>query len=196
MANLTDLVGLFDGLPVSDGLVAALIAALVALVGTARHYRRTGRLPLTRLPWRSLRRLGYAARREWFTNGRPTTLVDLGDDLETARERFAEAGFMPEWPLSYHYHGEDANLARYYYDATREFPHRQFHVRLFVEDGTAHVYAHEEPSALHHPQAHLAENDMSDATEWAATAYEQAGGDGTVGGLTALDPRLWAKGRE
>lgn len=189
---MRELLDLLRDLPVSDGLLAALVPVLVGLVGVARHYLRTGRLPLTRLPWRSLRRVVYAARADYFTHGRPSTLVDLGDDLDTARTRFAECGFVPEWPLSYHYHGEDANLCRYYYDATREFPHRQFHVRLFVENGTAHVYAHEEPSALHHPRAHLSDSDMSDGTGWAAGQYERV----AEGDLDALDPRLWATGSE
>jgi len=184
---MRELLDLLRDLPVSNDLLTALVPVVVGLVAAARHYRRTGRLPLTRLPWRALRRAFYAARRELFTNGRPSHLVALDVPLETARTRFAENGYVPEWPLSYHYHGEDANLCRYYHDATRDYPHRQLHVRLFVEDGTTQVYAHEEPSALLHPKAHLSDSDMSGATEWAAQAWRDAESD-----AGALDPRLWA----
>jgi hypothetical protein len=167
-------------------LLAAAVPVLVGLAAVARHYRRTGRLPLTRLPLRAFRRLIYTARVEFFTNGTPPTLVNVGDPPETVSTSLGVASYELEWPLSYHYHGEQINARRYFYDPTREYPHRQLHIRGFVEDdGTVSLYAHEEPSAVQHPRVHLSNRDMRDVTKWAADAY-QAFRDGDS---HALDPR-------
>jgi len=83
----------------------------------------------------------------------------------------AQRGYEPEWPLSYRYDGEDANLRRYYFNPEKEYPHRQVHVRGFERGGQLTIYAHEEPSALHHPIKHIKSNDMTDVTEWVADEY-------------------------
>jgi hypothetical protein len=79
------------------------------------------------------------------------------DEVVTA---LAQHGYTPNWLLSYHYEGEDANLVRFYYDPDSEFPFRQVHVRLFIDElpeGEIGIAAHEEASALTHREAHLAE---------------------------------------
>jgi len=103
-----------------------------------------------------------AARARLFGHSRPDDAVQLvadatRDELVTA---LAQLGYTPNWLLSYHYHGEDANLVRFYYDGDSEFPFRQIHVRLFIDefpDGRIGIAVHEEASALTHRDAHLEE---------------------------------------
>ena len=187
---MRELLDLLRDLGVSADLLTAVVPVLVGLVAAARHYRRTGRLPLTRLPLRALRRLVYTARAEFFTNGRPSSLVTVAEPPETVSTALGMASYELEWPLSYHYHGEDINARRYFYDPTHEYPHRQLHIRGFVEnDGTVSLYAHEEPSAVQHPRAHISDSDMADATEWAADAYRAF----RKGDADALDPRNYTR---
>lgn len=183
---MPELLDLTRDLPVSGDLLTALVPVLVGLVTTARHYRRTGRLPLARLPLRAIRSFAYTARAEWFKNGRPPTTAATGLALASFRSALAANGYEPKWPLSFHYYGEDANLRAYYYDPTREYPHRQIHVRGFdAGDGDVAEYAHDEPSALAHPVAHIRSEDMDDVTAEVAAALDAA----VRGDETALDPR-------
>jgi len=162
---------------------ATLVATLVGGADAARSYRRTGRLPLADLPWRAIRRGMHALRRRWFSTPAPPRdargEVDLS--LKELRRRVGRQSYEPGWPLSYHYKGEDLNARRYWYDPSRSRPHRQLHIRAWEhDDGSVSVDAHEEPSAVQHPRAHIRSRDMTDATEWVA---ERAGnGNG-------LDPR-------
>ena len=160
---------------------ATLATAVTALGGTIRHYQQTGRIPLAQLPWRAIRRLLYTFRRHLFTVGGPPHTTPVSDDITSVTERIGRQSYELEWYPSYPYKGEVLNARRYLYDPDREYPHRQLHIRGFErDDGRIALYAHEEPSALHHPKAHLREEDMHDATEWVGERYDNGNG---------LDPR-------
>lgn len=168
----------------SNPETATAIATMLAGVGgAARHYRQTGTIPLRTLPWRAFRALVYRLRRHLFTTPAPAaeTLVTVGDSLETVAARLGQQSYELQWPLSYHYRGEDLNARRYYYDPDREYPHRQLHIRGWErDDGAVDLYAHEEASAVHHPRRHLSGRDMAPATAWVGDRY---------GNATGLDPR-------
>lgn len=177
---------------VETEFLAALAAVAVALA--ALVYRRyTGEsVDFHDLPFALKIRLVYAFRRQYFRKGSPRSRITLDDTVAEAEQLLAENGYMPEWPLSYKYPGEQGNLVRYYYDPSREFPHRQVHVRLFEDDeGRAQVYAHEEPTGLHHPAEHLdtSTGGFPDVSKWVVRQYRTARDDGDG---NALDPRLWA----
>lgn len=163
-------------------LATTLAMLVTGAGGTARHYRRTGNLPLHTLPWRAIRRLIYRARRTYFTTPAPAAdeLVAVDDDLATVRERLGRQSYELEWPLSFHYMGESLNARRYYYDPEREFPHRQLHIRGFDTDDGVLLYAHEEASAVQHPKRHLSSRDMTPASDWVGERY---------GNPNGLDPR-------
>lgn len=163
-------------------LAVTIATALAGSAGAARHYRRTGQLPLRSLPWRALRRLGYHLWRRYFTTPKPAAngMGVIQGDLEDVRETLGAQSYEPGWPLSYHYRGEDLNARRYYYVPEREYPHRQLHIRGWQQDGHVDINAHEEPAPLQHPKAHLAGRDMHDATAWVTDSYDTGNG---------LDPR-------
>lgn len=163
-------------------VTTALLALVTGSAHTARTYRRTGRLPLSALPWRAFRRLAFAIRRRWFTYPKPSESA-----LGTIDARFpgftvalARQSYEPAWPFSFYYKGEDLNARRYVLDESREYPHRQVHIRAWDEGDHVEIEAHEEPSALHHPRKHLQSTDMHDATDWVAERYSNGNG---------LDPR-------
>ncbi|QPL12254.1 hypothetical protein HrrHc1_165 [Halorubrum phage Hardycor1] len=176
------------------GTAATAVAAIALLVGLGRvalKYRRTGEVGFSDLPFRAKVRLIRAIRVEYFTKGTPSTRSPVGEDNDAVTDLLAEHGYIPRWPLSYHYHGEVSNLVRYYYDPDRDLPHRQVHVRLFDrEDGEdgVDVYAHEEPFAVLHPVAHVESEDMTDVTAQVVDAYRVAR---DAGDESILDPRLW-----
>lgn len=164
-------------------VAAALVTTLAGAGGAARHYRRTGTVPLRTLPWRALRVLIYRLRRHLFTTSAPAAddLVTVDESLETVATRIGRQSYELQWPLSFHYRGEDLNARRYYYDPSREYPHRQLHIRGWErDDGSVDLYAHEEASAIHHPRRHLSGHDMAPATTWVGERYGNANG---------LDPR-------
>jgi len=164
-------------------LAVTIATALAGGAGAARHYRKTGQLPLRTLPWRALRRIGYQLRKRYFTTPKPTDdrMGVIQGDLDEVRNALGAQSYEPGWPLSYHYKGEDLNARRYYYDPDREYPHRQLHIRGWTAgDETVDVDAHDEPSPLQHPRAHLREVDMADATAWVTDSYDTGNG---------LDPR-------
>lgn len=143
-------------------LIAAGIGVLIALIEAARRFQMTGKIPLTQLPWTAKRQLFRWVRKSYFTVDRPdhaSFVVDLTvDELE---EVLGRQGFVPEWPLSYRYGGEVANLRLYFYEATKELPHRQVHVRAFEHENGLELMCHEEPTPDHHPQEHLESHDMA-----------------------------------
>jgi hypothetical protein len=164
-------------------LAITLLTLLTGTAGSVRHYRRTGRLPLRTLPWRAYRRLFYTLRKRYFTVPRPTKeALQVNTSIDDVRTRLGEESFEPGWPLSYRYHGEDLNARRYFYDPSRDLPHRQLHIRGFeLDSGNVELLAHEEPAPKHHPRAHLEESDMHDATPWLESAWRSP----------ALDPRTF-----
>lgn len=164
--------------------LAITIATTLAGTGqAARHYRKTGTIPLSTLPWQAFRRLAYQLRRRFFQVPRPRKReFILNTSLDDVRNRLASESYQPAWILSYHYHGEDLNTRRYYQDPNREYPHRQIHVRGFqLQDDSIALIAHEEPAPEYHPRIHLQESDMQDATQWLQTQWESP----------ALDPRTF-----
>ena len=165
-------------------LAITLFTLLAGTGGAARHYRKTGRVPLATLPWRAFRRLAFAFRRRYFTVKRPRkrgTIIE-SQGLEAIRTRLGKESFTSGWPLSYRYKGEDLNARRYFLDPSRELPHRQLHVRGFeLSDGSVELIAHEEPDPVRHPRAHLKESDMADATPWLEDAWASK----------SLDPRTF-----
>lgn len=161
-------------------IAASLLALLTGGAGALRRYRRTGRFSYRALPWRAIRRLAYTARRLWFRYPKPDTTRTVAMSSETIAERLGRQSYELEWPLSLHYNGEDINARRYLYDPEREYPHRQLHVRAWDRGGMTELYAHEEPSAIHHPRVHLESTDMTDATDWVYERLHQPSG---------LDPR-------
>ncbi|NHN40550.1 hypothetical protein G9C85_02715 [Halorubellus sp. JP-L1] len=163
-------------------LTATVATALAGSAGAARHYRKTGRVPLSSLPWRALRRLGYHLRRRFFSTPKPPidALGAIQGNLEDVRVALGQQSYEPGWLLSYHYKGEDLNARRYFYDPSLEYPHRQLHIRGWDRGDHVAIDAHEEPAPLQHPRAHLREVDMQDATAWVTDAYDAGNG---------LDPR-------
>jgi hypothetical protein len=167
-------------------LAASIGTLLTGGAEAARRYRRSGSLPsaLAQLPWKAIRRLGYAARRHLGSYPKPSAeaLATINANLATVEQRLGTQSYEPGWPFSYHYEGEDLNARRYYYDGEREYPHRQLHIRGWEMDGAVAIDAHEEPSTIQHTRVHIQSTDMHDATEWAAQRLE----DGNANGL---DPR-------
>lgn len=180
--------------PLLGNEVALVLAALLATLAGLGYRRYKGeKVTFGDLPFRLKIRLIYAIRAEYFNAGVAPETTTLDASIDEATALLGEHGYMPKWPLSYHYRDEDENMIRYYYDNKRDLPHRQVHVRLFADDeGRAKVYAHEEPSGLHHPREHLASENLENVTEWVVRQYRTARDDDDGG---ALDPRLWAADR-
>lgn len=151
-------------------LIAAAVPLLAGLLAAYRRYHRTGQLSLSRLPWRALRRLLYEGRKTYFTVEKPDAeSFTVERSLEGIKTVLGDKSYNPRWALSYHYYGESYNARMYYLDPSREYPHRQVHVRGFEnEDGAVELMCHEEPAPEHHPRAHLREDDMQPANQWVA----------------------------
>ena len=175
--------GLLDWALAHAELAMTVGTMLGGVLGAGQHYRRTGRVPLSALPWRAFRRLFYVARRHLFTVRRPdqTPVVLEDTTIEDVRTRLGRESFTLGFPLSYHYYGEDVNASRYYYDPTAEYPHRRMHARGFRAGSTVQVLTHDEPDPWHHPFAHIKEVDVHDATTWFREAWRSP----------ALDPRTF-----
>lgn len=164
----------------------AIAIALVLLGGgdALREYRRTGRFPYRSLPWRAIRRVAYAARVRWFQYPKPDARTEtVPIPIDDIRERLGRQGYEPAWLLSLHYSGEDLNCRRYVLDRDKEYPHRQIHIRGWDHDGETELYAHEEPSALHHPRVHLKSTDLTDCSTWVSAGIRHA--------ADRLDPLEW-----
>lgn len=127
-------------------------------------------MALSELPWRTIRRLIGAARREFWTVPKPDArgiyvplpAQEVADRLQTP------ANFEDGWLLSYQYHGEDANLRRPAGTRTIDGEEVQMHLhaRLFEhapDNGTprTEILPHHEPSPIQHPRLHLLEEAMS-----------------------------------
>jgi hypothetical protein len=140
------------------------------------------------LPLRALRQCGYYVRRVAFTGTHDGPVCPTTDALATVRVTLGTASYTLSWPFSYHYKGEDVNAARYYHDPTRRYSHRQLHVRGFVTETGVELTAHEEPSAIHHPRAHL-DDRAEDATAWIGRSYSAY----REGRPDALDPENYTR---
>jgi hypothetical protein len=173
-------------LPSDASTYAPVVAFVLAAVVAAQKYRRDGRLPLSDLPWKATRRLIYTARRRIPLFDRPwPEAVSRRTELTVGRIRrtIGPQGYNPAFFLSYEYQGEDLNARRYYFDPTRDYPHRQMHVRARQAEDGADVHAHEEPAPEHHPRAHIEERGKRPATEWVVDRLEAD---------QPLDPREFA----
>lgn len=138
-------------------LIATVAAGLLVL---AEHAYRTGRVNVTHLPLRSLRRLLARVRRRYYTKPRPDApgLV-VGTDVGTLASALRRAYFEYP-PTSYYYAGEVLNLRRpagtaHNPDGGLPIP-VELHVRAFpLADGRLFLLAHIEASRYEAPQRHL-----------------------------------------
>lgn len=160
---------------IDPDLAITIIMLAMGMVESARRFRETGKIPYRELPWAAKRELFRWFRQSYFTVDKPDgpsfTVDRTLNDVETS---LMTMGFVPDWPLSYMYGGEDGNLRRYFYDPSKDLPHRQIHVRLFEVQGGVEVMAHTEPDPYHHPKEHLASTDMENeaAVEWTKRQLE------------------------
>ncbi|ELY91425.1 hypothetical protein [Natrialba taiwanensis] len=156
---INELVTLARG--IDPELIGILLTFIVGLTETGRRFQKTGNIPYRKLPWAAKRELFRWIRKSYFTVDKPdhpSFVVDKS--VDEIRKTLARQGFVPEWPLSYKYGGEDGNLRQYIYDSGQDLPNRQVHVRLFEVEGGTEIMAHSEPTPEHHPEEHLAETDM------------------------------------
>jgi len=181
---MLDLLQLEPTITSESALYAAVAAISTGLLAAFHYYRRTGTVPLKRLPLRAVRRLIYTVRALGFTVDGRWAAFDPGTDGGTAKRYLGQQSFMLEWPFSYNYKGEDINASRYYYDPASEYPHRQLHIRCKLDgDGVvAALHAHDEASALHHPRAHLRGGSFTHKTEWVIEQWDTSDPN-------SLDPR-------
>jgi hypothetical protein len=164
-------------------LAGAVGALVVGSFESARRYWKTGSLALPMLPLHAVKQVLYQIRRVWFTISKPSSddLATVDMSLATLRETVGQQSYELGWPLSYRYRGEDLNARRYYFDPDAEHPHRQLHIRAWRrDDGRSDTNAHDEPSAWHHPIAHVRSRYMRPATAWVTQRVTNPNG---------LDPR-------
>ena len=150
---------------------SAVVVALLGIAEAVREYHKHGRVDIRLLGWDAKLVLFRFVRRNWFTVPKPEHPTHVVEDSpEDVELELAKLGFAPDWPLSYRYKGERANLRYFFYDPTKKLPHRQLHVRLFVHPRGTEIMAHIEPTPEHHPDVHLDEGDMEfeAAVEWVA----------------------------
>jgi len=136
-------------------------ALTTGLGGSLAHWRKTGKLPIGRLPLRALKKATNDLRAQYFTKPRPKGVPAVVADAEPAdvahllRERHFEGR-----PTSYKYSGEHMNLRRPHGTA----PHPQtgdpvpleLHTRGFAtDDGKTLLVTHVEASAYEAPQLHM-----------------------------------------
>lgn len=135
----------------------------VAHAWHATNGTRESKMDIRDIPWRTFRRSVYEFRKHFFTKEKPdvpTLMVE--HSVETVSGEFGMEFLNPKWPLSYRYYGEDYNARRYFYDKSKEYPHRQLHIRGFEkENGKLELMAHVESAPEHHPKAHLKEKELS-----------------------------------
>lgn len=115
------------------------------------------------IPWRFVRRTGYEMREHFFAREKPDSpSVMVAHSVQEVSGRLGVEFLNPKWPLSYHYYGEDYNARRYFYDESKEYPHRQLHIRGFEkENGKLELIAHTEPAPEHHPKIHLSNEEVN-----------------------------------
>lgn len=143
-------------------LITILLSLLVGGVEGARRFRDTGKIPYRQLPWEAKRQLLMWFRKSYFTKDKPDAPSFVVDQtVDEVRESLAQQGFMPEWPLSFPYGGEDETLVLYYFDPDNSVPNRQIQVSLFAQGAKTEVMCHEEPSAYLDTRAHFDAVDRS-----------------------------------
>lgn len=117
---------------------------------------------LKRLPWKTIRQAAYYGRRAVFGTKKPdVSRLKVHMDVEHVENVLRRNNMRSGWLISYHYHGEDANLVKpiYFPEDSRE---HQLHIRLFDNgDGTCELIAHTELCPINHPGGHIRNVDMS-----------------------------------
>lgn len=117
---------------------------------------------ITKLPWKTIRTVGFQVRKNLASVKKPDadyTVVDM--EVSELEDLLRQHHFRSGWFLSYHYHGEDANLCRAEWYGVEE-PDRQLHIRLFDQNnGNTAVYAHMELCPIAHPRKHIKEEHFS-----------------------------------
>jgi hypothetical protein len=143
-------------------------AALTAgLLGAAGHYRKTGNLPLGRVPFRAIRDVFGELREEWFGRPRPKGVPAIYTDAdpETVDTTLRNAHFE-DTDFSYDYGGQVYDRRRpsgtmQHPEDGREVP-TELHVRAFnTADGGTLLLAHDEANRYEAPGAHLRETVLS-----------------------------------
>lgn len=108
------------------------------------------------LPWVAIRRAGFQARKLVASKSRPSRdylMVEM--DREELVDILRKNHFREGWFLSYHYHGEDANLCRAEQGGGR-YTDYQLHIRVFeMDSGLCELYCHYELCPIAHPRLHL-----------------------------------------
>jgi hypothetical protein len=141
----------------TPSVIMGLIAGLTAV---AVHYRKTGRLPLGRLPWASIRRSVHFITSEYFTRSRPSGVPGLVTDAspkeieEILREGHYESGDL----YSFQYSGEVLNLRRpsALWNYKNEPVAMEVHARVFeTDDGRSFIIAHHEASRYEEWKEHI-----------------------------------------
>lgn len=114
------------------------------------------------LPWVAIRRAGFNARKVLASKERPNRNHLVVDMSEAELRDMLRSNHLREgWFLSYHYHGEDANLCRAE-QGEGEYTDYQLHVRLFeVGEDRCELYCHYELCPIAHPRLHLRGVDQS-----------------------------------
>jgi len=139
-------------------------AALGAgLLGAAGHYRKTGNLPLGRVPFRAIRDVFGELREEWFGRPRPKGVPAIYTkvDPEMVDAALRDAHFE-DTDFSYDYSGQVYDRRRpsgvmQHPEDGREVP-TELHVRAFnTADGGTLLLAHDEANRYEAPGAHLRE---------------------------------------
>jgi len=152
--------------------------------GVGTHYKRTGRIPLGRLPYKHFRELLRDFGNQYFATSRPRGVpvivakTDPTSLQRLLRNRHYESGDL----VSYEYSDEKYNLRRpdgYATDPVHGGDVRmENHIRIFeTDDGNSLCLAHYEPNRFSETTEHLKEQGMS----WSD------GRDQTEGDLQALD---------
>lgn len=93
-----------------------------------------------------------------FTRPRPKgEYIVVDSDIPAVEKALANAGFSPNWSLSFNYRNEDLNMAKVFHSYTINHPDYewwQIHVRGWEVDGNVELNAHIETAPAEHPSAH------------------------------------------
>jgi len=143
-----------------------LLPILSGLIGALIHFRKTGRLPLGRLPFRALRRGWHELSSNYFTSPRPTgvTALLMQGDLTEIEKKLRNDHFESGDMYSFEYDGEVLNMRRAsdFIERDGEIIALELHLRLFETENNGYLcLAHDEASRLEEWGAHIRETDFS-----------------------------------
>lgn len=111
------------------------------------------------VPWHLIRDGTYLFRKRFASVEPPEEdHIIVHEDVETLKDLFRGDHYREGWFLSYHYHGEDANVCRAEKIETGLHTDFQTHIRMFDQgDGTVKLMAHVELCPIAHPKLHIKE---------------------------------------